>query len=122
VASIHPRPLTVDEERVLQHLLEAWPGGEPFLRQLEDLRVLGRCDCGCVTVYMEGERGSATDEPGRPLPVEGSLSAESGEPTGGVLILTRDGRISALEAYSTGVPAILSWPLNDRIFVQVPHK
>jgi hypothetical protein len=121
VERIHPRPLSADEERVLRHLLGAWPGGEPYLQQLEHVRVTGRCHCGCVTVHMDDERGSKRHEPEQVLPVEGGLSFETGDAIGGVLIFTRNGRLSALEAYSIADAAVLTWPPNDRIAVQLRH-
>ena len=48
-----PRPLSDRERSVLDALLAAdFPGVEALRDQAASLRVVGRCDCGCPTIYF----------------------------------------------------------------------
>jgi hypothetical protein len=88
------RPLDRAEERVLRHLLSAWPDGAPYVRRLGSMRVVGSCSSGCVTVDLRDEQTADLDQPNRPLPVEGDLLSEAGEYMGGVLLFTRRDRLT----------------------------
>jgi hypothetical protein len=112
------RPLDRAEERVLRHLLSAWPQGAPYVRRLGSMRVVGSCSCGCVTVDLSDEQAADLDQPSRPLPVEGDLLSEAGEYMGGVLLFTRSDGLTMLEAYSMADELIMAWPPNDRIIVR----
>jgi hypothetical protein len=48
-----PRALTGQERAVLDALLGAdFPGVEALREQAQGVQVVGRCDCGCPTVYF----------------------------------------------------------------------
>jgi hypothetical protein len=106
------------EERVLRHLLSAWPEGASYVRRLDSMPVVGSCSCGCVTVNLRDEQTADLNQPSRPLPVEGDLLSEAGEYMGGVLLFTKSDRLTMLEAYSVVDEPIIAWPPNDRIIVR----
>lgn len=55
-----PRPLTIEEQAALRHVLGAdFRGAERLRGQVEHARVSGRCLCGCPTVDFVVDRGAA---------------------------------------------------------------
>jgi hypothetical protein len=112
------RRLNLDEERVLRHMLSAWPEGASYVGRLGSLRVVGSCSCGCVTVDLEDEQRGDPNHPSIPLPVEAEIRSEAGEYIGGVLLFANIGFLTTLEAYSVADKPITAWPPNDRLVVK----
>jgi hypothetical protein len=56
-----PRPLNPLEREVIQWLLDKarTPAGRGYPDVPDNLRVVGHCDCGCVSGYFEHERAGA---------------------------------------------------------------
>ena len=112
-----PRPLTDDERRMLVHILDAEFQGVAALRQqLELVRAVGRCDCGCPSIDLEATSESArSDQPRRLAPVELKVAPVADEPPGEVILFVDDGKLSYLEYvyYSEGAPH--DWPADDRL-------
>jgi hypothetical protein len=101
------RGLTADERRVLRWLLTV--GAEitgtnaaraaAYLPQLDKLRVIGRCLCGCPSIDLALESPHLlVDDP------SGTLSdVEGHSPEGtavGLILRARSGHLSGLEAYA----------------------
>lgn len=102
-----PRPLTDDERRVLVRILDAEFQGRRAREQLENVRVVGRCDGGCPSVDLEPSSESAqSDQPRRLAPVELRVAPVADEPPGEVILFVDDAKLSYLEYvyYSEGVP------------------
>jgi len=85
-----------------------------FLPQLGFLRVVGRCLCGCPTLYLECE------EP--PLFVDAVTEiladVEGRSPEGtaiGIILRSVDGRIAELEAYGYGNFESFSLPTAEQL-------
>ena len=95
------RVLSPQERTLLEWLIEnGTPEAKEYRSQLEQLRVIGRCFCGCPTIDLSvgGERSA----PGSMK----ILSDYTGEtPEGlqvGVLLFATDGRLSCMEIYDFG--------------------
>src|ERR1700756_4857930 len=105
------RPLTQHEREVIRWLLEHGnPGAEKLPPQINRLTVIGKCACGCPTVYF------ALD--GEPVPGKGHrpISDNLGEADGmsvGLMVFATNGQLFMLDTYSLagtdkpfGLPAI----------------
>lgn len=93
------RPLSAAESRLVRWLLEhGEPGSARFLPELDALRIVARCSCGCASIdFVEDGSGPMeviADFDLRPL----------GRVPGGVFLFTRGGRLAGLEVYSFGDP------------------
>lgn len=104
-----PRPLTERENDILEFLLSAdFPGVEKLRKQAETVRVTGRCDCGCATVYLsvdeslptagEVEQYAAVNAAGR--------SGPDDAPPAELILFVRDGQLSSVEIvwYDNPIP------------------
>ncbi len=104
-----PRPLADDERAVLDRLLsESFPGVERLREQADRLQVVGRCDCGCPTIYFQIPPAMPSDAVAHPAPVEGRV--ETADPPADVLLFVRNGALSTLEYVCYGDNAPGSWP------------
>jgi hypothetical protein len=56
----YPRPLTEREQRILRFLLSVdAPGVDALRQQASVATVVGRCPCGCATIYLSVDRSAA---------------------------------------------------------------
>jgi len=118
LVKIEPRPLTADEQAILDHLLSLdFEGVEQLRRQAADAAVVGRCDCGCPTIDIK-THGEPLDVPlpGRLSPVEGRVVPVADEEIAGdVILFIDDGRLSYLElVWYTETPPT-AWPPVERV-------
>jgi hypothetical protein len=100
VVIVSPRVLTNDERTFVERLLSI--GGlssSSFALQVESLRVVSRCDCGCPTVdFISVDAGDA--KAGRPgILVDAYARTRDGDVVGAIL-WEKDGNLSGLELYS----------------------
>jgi hypothetical protein len=91
------RSITAQEAELVRWLTEhGEPGSEQLLNQIDDLKVVSECKCGCPTVYF----AMGTD--GNSRKGERLVSdwiAKVGEEIFGVMLFKVDGKISSLEVY-----------------------
>ena len=88
------RNLTSEERHLLMWLIShGTPEAQDYIPQIEKLRVISRCSCGCPTVDFYPPKG-----PSEILADFYGVTAENVEV--GVILHARDGRISELEVYS----------------------
>jgi hypothetical protein len=96
-----PRPLTAEELEVLRWVLEhGGKAAQSFLPQLEGIRAVRWCDCGCPSIRL-------ITRPDGPK-VDGKLGnivcdfdgATHEDEKAGVLLFQRDGRLDLMEIYS----------------------
>ena len=112
-----PRSLTDDEYRVLDLILAAtFEGVEPLRAQSRDVRVVGRCACGCPSIDLAvsaDSRRSIRDD--GLVPVELNIAPLAEEPPGQVILFVRDGELSYLELvfYEDRPPT--GWPASHRL-------
>lgn len=115
-----PRRLTEAERRILDVLLsEDLPDAEELRAQIPHTVVVGRCDCGCPSVYLEVpvEVRPASAKPAHRWPRTADVApAGDGLPATIVLFL-KDGRLSGLEYASVGDQSKVEWPSSERITV-----
>lgn len=105
------RAITTEERVLIEWLLQhGKPGSQEFLEQVQSLRVVAKCLCGCPTVNFaeQGERVAHERE----HILADYLATVNGEDFG-VMLFQRGGRLSSLEVYSQagteksfGLPAI----------------
>jgi hypothetical protein len=109
-----PRQLTPDERTLLRWLLErGTEEARALVAQVEHLRVVSRCDCGCPSIDF----GLADGTPG---PHAGGIVAEAaGEsPEGalvGVMVWAGGAQVATLEVYAMADVERFSLPAPDRL-------
>jgi hypothetical protein len=88
------RPLTSAERELLTWLISnGTPEARNYIPQMEELRVISRCACGCPTVDFHPPVG-----PSQILADFYGVTSENVEV--GVILHARDGRLSEMEVYS----------------------
>ncbi|WP_145356711.1 hypothetical protein [Alienimonas californiensis] len=104
-----PRPLTDREATLVRWLLTCGgPIGARFLPEVDDLRVVGLCGCGCASVdFVRGGDGGM-----RPF-ARHQWDGPDGEPCG-VFLYTIEDRLAGLEVHSCDGPAGLPNPSKLR--------
>ena len=112
----HPRPLNDEERAVLNFLLQSeFDGVEQLRAQVAGARVVGGCDCGCPTIYMEVDAHSPSSGIAEKLaPVEAVVSPEAHEIPGSIILFLKDGRLSSMEYVWYDQPPD-RWPAPDRL-------
>ena len=116
-----PRPLIEPERRTLNAMLGLeFPGVAELSAQLGDVRVLGKCHCGCPTVdlLVSSEvppSGVATLS--CLVPVLGLVLPIDEDETREILVHVDDGRLSRLAYVSSEDPWPTEWPPLDRLSV-----
>ena len=108
------RELDADERAVLDLLLSAeFPGGAALRDQAADIQVVGRCDCGCPSIYLAASprhrRAPISDGL---VPSELRVRPLADEPEGDVILFVKDGRLSYLEYVYYTDRAPTAWPTN----------
>jgi len=94
------RPLSQQERTLLNWLIEhGTPEAQQFATQLESVRVVGHCGCGCPTLDL------ATDKATEPTTGASQILADFSGTTPekvrvGVILHAREGKLSELEVYS----------------------
>ena len=89
-----------------QLLIRDFPGVAELREQAVDVQVVGRCECGCPSIYL------ATTRDHRPAAIADGLvrselrvSSVADAPEGDVILFVKDGRLSYLEyVYYTDAP------------------
>lgn len=107
------RPLTREEAELLRWLLKhGSAGAEELGSQIEKLTVIGKCTCGCPTIYFAHD-GEPVKRKGERL-ISDHLAEVDGMPVG-VMVFQSNGILSSLEVYSLpgtektfGLPAVAS--------------
>jgi len=96
------RPLTRQERTLTEWLIaNGVPEARSFRAQLDHLRVVGRCSCGCPTVDLavESSQGSTA---GASLILADYIGVTPEGIEVGVILHAREGKLSELEVYSLG--------------------
>ena len=102
------QPLPADVVATIESLLPLGTlGREQLLRQLPHTSLGRRCGCGCVTVDLVVDRDAiapvSMDDRRNP-----AASASAWQT--GVVLLTDDGYLACLEAYSSSDEPVTAWP------------
>jgi hypothetical protein len=116
---VEPRPLTPAERSILDLLLaHEFDGAAELREQVATARVVGRCDCGCPTVYIEPSPGTRSSEVRTRLaPIEGRVEPVGDGPPGDIMLFLDGGRLDSLEYVWYGDVPPKDWPTLDRISV-----
>lgn len=94
------RPPTEEERKLLEWLLaHGSPDAKPFLSQIANVNVVGKCTCGCPTIDLAlGDREQRKTAPSHILADFVGRTPEGIDV--GVILHARDGEISELEVYA----------------------
>ena len=94
------RPLTEEERILLGWLLaNGSPEAKPYLSQIANVNVVGKCTCGCPTIDLAlGDHGQRKTAPSIILADFVGKAPEGIEV--GVILHAREGEISELEVYA----------------------
>jgi hypothetical protein len=94
------RALTSEERALIEWLIAHWtPEAKEYAEQVESLRVLPHCSCGCPTIDLAvGSAQTRTTGPSDILADLFRVTPEGIEV--GVILHARQGKISELEVYS----------------------
>jgi hypothetical protein len=92
------RVLRSDEKELIMDLLSHLPNSKPYLEQIDKLRVVSQCDCGCPTIdlALSDKKKGSSDIP------EILMEADGQSPEGipvGIILWAREGYLSGLEVY-----------------------
>ena len=91
-----PRPLTSNERSVVEWMLANALNNPGYVveEDLSELRVVGQCPCGCVSIDFvpEGQSGGAT-------PIADALAISPDGASAGVILWAKEGRLSGLEVH-----------------------
>lgn len=115
MAIAEDRVLTDRERQLLERLLQHGNReAAEYAERLSQVRVVGRCGCGCPTIDLAVARRAAS------LGSPTTILAEAGgtSPEGvrfGVILHSREGLLSELEVYSQGSPGPFTLPEIDQI-------
>lgn len=93
----HPldRSLSEREREVLNALLSVdFPGSAQLRLQADRVRVSGRCDCPCPTIYLSVDEVIASAVTHDRVPVRAEVATGAGD---SVLLFADGGRLSSLE-------------------------
>jgi hypothetical protein len=92
------RAISSDERTIAEWLLlHSDPSALSFLSQLDNIRVIGQCSCGCPTVDLRVSEGTLpADFAKRAI---GDALGEVNGNTVGVMLLQSDGHLTCLEVY-----------------------
>ena len=109
------RPLTDQERQLLERLLaRGTPEAAQYAGQLLQVRVVGRCGCGCPTIDLAVEGRAASL--GSPTAILAEASGTSPEGVQfGIILDSREGLLSELEVYSLGPHRPFALPDVDQI-------
>ncbi len=92
------RPLSSQEREIAEWLLNnTSPTSPSFIPQLDHVRVVGCCSCGCPTVDLRVAEGTTPA-----MPQDNPIGDAIGEVNGnmvGVMLLQRSGYLTCLEVY-----------------------
>jgi hypothetical protein len=108
-----PRQLTEREREILTFLLGAdFPGVEKLRAQANTARVIGACDCGCATVYLEVDPSLPTaDEVTQTNAVDATGLPRAGSaPLPDLILFVKDGRLSSVEIIWYGEAPVRDFP------------
>lgn len=111
------RPLTDAERATLGRLLESGPPRVAALRkQLPVTTVVGRCDCGCPSIYLRvNGRHVSADTIEVLYESELQVVGDDEEPVADVLLFLKSGTLHYLEYVSHGGEQPQSWPDPSRL-------
>lgn len=116
---IKPRSLTSEERSLIEFLLSAeFPGRDELKFQLEAVKAVGVCECGCGTVILQvGESGAPAAEE-TPIPIEAY-----GENVD-VLLFARNRFLSSLELvfHDDRLPRPFPKPGDLKLWARGPRK
>jgi hypothetical protein len=119
-----PRLLSAAERNALVAVLghADFVGRAALLEQVDTVRVVGCCDCGCATVDLAIADAAPSDAIACPIPNEATVLDAHGEAMGGVLVFVRDGHLTQLEVYGYGEEPISPFPPVDRLAFTVLRR
>jgi hypothetical protein len=120
-SSVEQRPLSDEERTLLEWLLaNGSPDAREYAQQVSEVRVVGRCTCGCPSVDLAlGDRQERTIGPSQVLADFEGITTDGIEV--GIILHARQGQLSELEIYSMfddserpfGLPRIDSLKTNN---------
>jgi hypothetical protein len=91
------RDLTNQEASLVRWLVEhGEPGCDLLLDQVENLKVVSKCNCGCPTIYFELQTAGNSRKGER---LVSDWVAEMNDEMFGVMLFEAAGQISSLEVY-----------------------
>jgi hypothetical protein len=96
-----PRPLTAEEENLLRWILEH--GSEEarsFLPQIEGMKAVRSCICGCPTVELKVDEGAPLGDRNAHSPLCDFMGRTAKGELVGVMLFQGGGKLSCLEGYS----------------------
>jgi hypothetical protein len=92
------RELKANEKELIKNLLSHLPDSKPYIEQLDHLRVVGQCDCGCPTIdlALKEHKNKSSEIP--EILIEADGQSPEGIPVG-IILWTKAGYLSELEVY-----------------------
>jgi hypothetical protein len=116
VADTFPRALSKREAEILALMLDVdEPAFHPLREQARTASVVGRCECGCATIYLavDRSRGTAADLPSPATDTYTSSDPQDPETFFELILLLDSGWLSSLEIvyYGDTIPTEFPPPI-----------
>ena len=111
---IDPRPLSGPEQALVLRLLEHAGRAQPPLTQLDQLRVVATCDCGCGSIDLEPPPSAVADGERARILADAYGTVQGGNAIGLILWGTTR-HVSGLEVYSLAFAPPFELPRPDSV-------
>lgn len=119
---IQPRELSLKERRLLIWLLNhGAPEALSFLSQVDQVRVVGQCDCGCPTLDL-ALAGNTEPRCGGVLDLALFIGDSPEGVRAGVFLYAREGELSELEGVSFSEEKKFTFPAPESLKPFGPPK
>lgn len=92
------REIKPHEKELIMTLLSHLSAPKPFIEQLDHVRVVGQCDCGCPTIDLALKEHKNKSSGIPQILIEADGRSPEGTPVG-IILWTKAGYLSELEVY-----------------------
>jgi hypothetical protein len=108
------RELKISEKEFIKNLLSHLPNPKLYIEQLDNLQVVGQCDCGCPTIDLGLKDHKNISSEITEILIEADGHSPEGIPVG-IILWTKAGYLSELEVYPLEEANKFGLPASDSL-------